>query len=152
MKIVSKDNVVAAVGYMSEPSEWFSVTQENVNQFADCTLDQQFIHVDPEKAKETPFGGTIAHGFLTLSMLPHFSQDFSVIIEGVYMGVNYGFDKVRFIAPVKVGGRIRAQGTLLEVVEKNPGQFMLKYQVTIEIEGEDKPALTAEWINMQMVA
>jgi len=129
-----------------------TVTQDQINQFADCTLDHQFIHVDPEKAKDTPFGGTIAHGFLSLSLLSYFSKDFSVVIDGVYMGVNYGFNKVRFIAPVKVDSRIRCTGKVLEIIEKKPGQFLLTYDVSIEIEGEDKPALKAEWVNMQMVA
>jgi acyl dehydratase len=128
------------------------VEQDQVNQFADCTKDHQFIHIDPVKAAETPFGGTIAHGFLTLSMLSHFSEQFTIIIDGVYMGVNYGFDKVRFISPVRVGKRIRAQATVTDIVEKNPGQYQMKTLVTVEIEGEDKPALIAEWIGMQMVA
>ncbi|MBT8148769.1 MAG: MaoC family dehydratase, partial [Gammaproteobacteria bacterium] len=117
----------------------------------DCTLDHQFIHIDPEKAAQTPFGGTVAHGFLTLSMLAHFSEQFGLVIKGTYMGVNYGFDSVRFIAPVKTGSRIRAQAKSLEIIEKRPGQFMSKTEVTVEIEGEDKPALKAVWIGMQMV-
>jgi len=152
MKIISKDEISSVIGYQSDPGEWMTVTQDQINQFADCTLDHQFIHVDPEKAKDTPFGGTIAHGFLSLSLLSYFSKDFSVVIDGVYMGVNYGFNKVRFIAPVKVDSRIRCTGKVLEIIEKKPGQFLLTYDVSIEIEGEDKPALKAEWVNMQMVA
>ncbi|BFM18107.1 MaoC family dehydratase [Maricurvus nonylphenolicus] len=151
MKIVSREEVLNSVGQQLETSDWFTVTQDQINQFADCTRDHQFIHVDPEKAKETPFGSTIAHGFLTLSMLSHFSEAFNLVIEGVYMGVNYGFDKVRFIAPVKVGSRIRCHAKLIAAVEKNPGQFMLTNEVEVEIEGSDKPALKAEWIGMQMV-
>mgnify|MGYP000278550626 CR=1 FL=1 len=120
--------------------------QEQINQFADCTLDHQFIHVDEEKAKETPFGTTIAHGFLSLSMLAHFSTSFNVVIEGKYMEMNYGFDKVRFIAPVKVDSRIRAKSKILDIVEKKPGQFMMISEVTIEIEGEEKPACVAETV------
>ena len=152
MKVIKKDEVAACVGYQSEPSDWFTVTQEQINQFADCTLDHQFIHVDPEKAKDTPFGSTIAHGFLSLSMLSHFAGSFSIVIEGVFMGVNYGFDKVRFLAPVKVDSRIRAFAKIISIDEKKPGQFLVKYDVTVEIEGEEKPALRAEWLAMQMVA
>jgi len=151
MKVVSREEILSCVGQELETTDWFTVTQEQINQFADCTLDQQFIHVDPEKAKETPFGSTIAHGFLSLSMLSHFAETFSIVIDGVYMGVNYGFDKVRFIAPVKVDSRIRCHAKLIAAVEKNPGQFMLTNEVIVEIEGSDKPALKAEWIGMQMV-
>lgn len=151
MSKVKREDVQAQVGLQLEPTPWHTVTQEQINQFADCTLDHQFIHIDPEAAANTPFGGTIAHGFLTLSMLSHFSESFGFVIEGVYMGVNYGFDSVRFIAPVKVGKRIRAHAKTLEVIEKNPGQFMSKTEVTLEIEGEEKPALKAVWIGMQMV-
>lgn len=151
MKMIKTSELNTQIGIKSEPTEWFTVTQEQINAFADCTLDQQFIHIDPQRAAKTPFGSTIAHGFLTLSMLPHFAESFSVMIEGAYMSLNYGFDKVRFISPVKVGKRIRAHATLIEVVEKKPGQFMLKTEVVIEIENEDKPALNAVIISMQMV-
>jgi acyl dehydratase len=151
MSTVNKKNVQQQVGVQLAPTPWHTVTQEQINQFADCTLDHQFIHISPEAAAKTPFGGTIAHGFLTLSMLSHFSENFGFVIEGAYMGVNYGFDSVRFIAPVKVGKHIRAHAKILEVVEKKPGQFMSKTEVVIEIEGEEKPALKAIWIGMQMV-
>lgn len=149
---IRKEDIQHYIGRQSEPTGWFTVTQEQINQFAECTHDHQFIHVDPERAKNTPFGTTIAHGFLSLSMLSHFSAEFGLAIEGAYMGINYGFDSVRFISPVKVNSRIRAHAKTLEVVEKNPGQFMSKTEVTIEIEGEEKPALKAVWIGMQMVA
>ncbi len=152
MKTIKRDEVSQYAGYESAPTDWFEVKQEQINQFADCTLDHQFIHIDPDKAKETPFGTTIAHGFLSLSMLSHFSEQFGLVIEGTYMGVNYGFDSVRFISPVKVNSRIRAHAKTLEIIEKNPGQFMSKTEVTVEIEGEEKPALKAVWIGMQMVA
>jgi acyl dehydratase len=151
MSTVNKENVQAQVGVQLEPTPWHTVTQEQINQFADCTLDHQFIHIDPEAAAKTPFGGTIAHGFLTLSMLSHFSESFGFVIEGAYMGVNYGFDAVRFIAPVREGKRIRAHAKTLEVVEKNPCHFMSKTEVTLEIEGEEKPALISVLICMQMV-
>lgn len=152
MKTINKAEIAEVQGFQSEPTPWHQVDQAQINQFADCTLDQQFIHIDPERASKTPFGSTIAHGFLTLSMLSHFAEDFSLAIAGAYMGVNYGFDKVRFLSPVKVGARVRAHATLLSLEEKNPGQFMSKTEVTIEIEGEEKPALKAVWIGMQMVA
>ena len=151
MKVIKREDIAQYQNVELESSEWHTVTQEQINQFADCTLDHQFIHIDPEKASQTPFGGTIAHGFLTLSMLSHFSEQFALVIEGTYMGVNYGFDSVRFIAPVKVGKRIRAHAKSLEIVEKRPGQFMSKSEVTVDIEGEEKPALKAVWIGMQMV-
>lgn len=150
--LIKKDEIEQYIGRESEPTEWFTVTQDQIDQFADCTHDHQFIHVDPEKAKETPFGTTIAHGFLSLSMLSHFSEEFGMAIEGVYMGINYGFDSVRFLSPVKVNSRIRARAKNLEIIEKNPGQFVTKTEVTIEIEGVEKPALKAVWIGMQMVA
>lgn len=149
---INREDIQQYVGREAEPTRWFTVTQEQINQFAECTHDHQFIHVDPEKAKDTPFGTTIAHGFLSLSMLAHFAEEVGVSISGVYMGINYGFDSVRFIAPVKVNSRIRAHAKILEWIEKNPGQFMSKTEVTIEIEGEEKPALKAVWIGMQMVA
>lgn len=151
MKVIKRDEIDQYIGFESEPSDWFEVKQEQINQFADCTLDHQFIHVDPEKAAESPFGTTIAHGFLSLSMLSYFSESFGTVIEGTYMGVNYGFDKVRFLAPVKVNSRIRARSKILEMLEKNPGQYMCKSEIIIDIEGEEKPALMAEWITMVMV-
>ncbi|TWX68116.1 MaoC family dehydratase [Colwellia demingiae] len=151
MKFISLDNLYSEVGIKAEPTSWFTITQEQINAFADCTHDQQFIHVDPQKAAKTPFGSTIAHGFLTLSMLSHFTESFSVVIEGTYMSVNYGMDNQRFISPVKVGKRIRAHATLIEVIEKKKGQFMLKTAGEIETEHEKKPALVAESIAMQMV-
>ena len=150
-KVIKKTEIEQYVGHICEPTDWFEVTQEQVNVFADCTLDRQFIHIDPEAAAETPFGGTIAHGFLTLSMLAYFSQSFSLSIEGSYMGVNKGFDKVRFVAPVAVGSRIRCHTTVAEINEKKPGQYDFKMDISIEIEGGDKPALVAEWLSVQMV-
>jgi len=149
--IINKADIKDYIGFTTEPSRWHMVTQEQINQFADCTLDHQFIHVDTEKAKQTPFGTTIAHGFLSLSMLSHFAEDFSVIIDGFYMGLNAGFDKIRFLHPVAVNSQIRAHAKVLEIDEKSPGQYRVKTEVTVEIEGIDKPALIAEWISMQMV-
>lgn len=149
--IIKREEVNDYIGYQSSPTDWHQVTQDQINQFADCTLDHQFIHIDPDKAKQTPFGTTIAHGFLTLSMLSHFAESYSVIIDGFFMGINAGFDKIRFLQPVKVGSNIRAHAKTLTIEETKPGQFRLSTEVTIEIEGEETPALVAEWISVQMV-
>ena len=149
--MIKKSEIEQYVGHICEPTDWFKVTQEQVNVFADCTLDRQFIHVDPKASAKSPFGGTIAHGFLTLSMLAYFSQSFSLSIEGSYMGVNKGFDKVRFVAPVPVGSRIRCHTTVAEISQKKPGQYDFKMDISVEIEGGDKPALVAEWLSVQMV-
>jgi acyl dehydratase len=129
-------------------AEWVLIDQDRIDAFADCTLDRQFIHTDPESAAKTPFGGTIAHGFLSLSLLSHFAESVGCAFENMVMGLNYGFDKIRFLAPVKVNSRVRAKALLLDVTEKNPGQFLIKQQVSIEIEGEPTPALIAEWLTM----
>jgi len=152
MNTIQKSDILNHIGKTSTPTDWFTVKQEQIDLFAECTLDRQYIHIDPVKAKETQFGSTIAHGFLSLSMLSYFSASFAKIIEGTYMGINYGFDKIRFITPVKVNSRIRAHATLLDITEKHPGQFVTKTEVSIEIEGEEKPALVAIWIGVQMVA
>jgi len=151
MPSITREALPASIGKKLESTEWHTVDQAQIQLFADGTLDQQYINTDPELAAKSPFGTTIAHGFLSLSMLAYFAESFSLNIEGVFMGVNYGFNKVRFIAPVKVNKRIRCHATLTDVVEKNPGQFMFTTDVEIEIEGEEKPALKAEWITMQMV-
>jgi len=148
----SIDELKAAVGIHLGYSEWWEITQERVNAFADATDDHQFIHVDPEKASQTPFGTTIAHGFLTLSLLPHLVSGLGAGMEGAVMGLNYGFDKIRFLAPVKVDSRVRARVKLAEVQEKAPKQYLVKQEITVEIENEAKPALVAEWLTMVMVA
>ena len=149
---MSPQEMAAKVGENIGTSEWVEITQERIDQFAEATGDHQFIHVDPERAKQTPFGGTIAHGFLTLSMIPYLSSTADTPkIDGVKMGVNYGGNKTRFINPVRSGKRIRGHWKLVEFVEKRPGQWQHTAEVTIEIEGEDKPALIAEWISMIFV-
>lgn len=139
------------VGREMEPSSWFEITQERVDRFADATNDHQFIHVDQQKAAKTPFRGTIAHGFLTLSLTPYLTAEKAPRVEGVAMGINYGSDKVRFLQPVRVGSRIRARQVMTEAVEKRPGQWMTKTTVTIEIENQDKPAMIAEFIAMLII-
>lgn len=132
-------------------SEWLKIDQERINLFAEATGDFQFIHVDPAKAAKTPFGSTIAHGFLSLSLIPKLMEDILVLPEGLKMVVNYGLDSVRFIQPVKVDSRVRLAVTLTEVTEKKPGQWLLKATVALEIEGEEKPAYIAEPLSLAFV-
>ena len=150
--MVAATELPSLVGTELGVSVWLLIEQDRVSAFADATLDHQFIHIDPEKAAMTPFGGTIAHGFLTLSLLPHFLEAASVPVEGTLMAVNYGTDKVRFVQPVKVGQRIRARSVLASAVERRPGQWLLKQDVTVEIEGEEKPAMVTEFLMMFFVA
>jgi acyl dehydratase len=132
-------------------SKWIEIPQQRINTFADATEDWQFIHVDPEAAKASPFGGAIAHGFLTLSLLSAMTYDANPTLDGVVMGVNYGFDKVRFLAPVPAGSRVRGRFKLMSAEDKGGGRWLIKHEVTVEIEGSDKPALIAEWLGMQFV-
>ena len=140
------------IGKELEPSSWLEITQERVNQFADATNDHQFIHVDPEKAAQTPFGGPIAHGFLSLSLLSFLSEQNLVVPENLAIAINYGSDKIRYLMPVRVGKRIRSRQKVLEVEEKKPGQWLMKTAVTVEIESEETPALIAEILTMLVVA
>lgn len=140
------------IGQEVGASRWFAVDQDRIDAFARITEDEQFIHVDPEAARATPFGGTIAHGFLTLSLASAMSYDAVRPLDGVVMGVNYGFDKLRFLAPVPAGSRIRGRFKLLSAEDKGGGRWLIKHELTVEIEGADKPALIAEWLGMQMVA
>jgi acyl dehydratase len=144
-----RDRVGQEVGV----SRWIAVTQDVIDGFAEVTQDHQFIHVDPERAAaETPFGGTIAHGFLTLSLLSACAYDALPQIEGRAMGINYGFDKIRFLTPVRSGSRVRARFTLSEVTMRSPTEALMRYGVTIEIEGAAKPALAADWLTMAVLA
>lgn len=145
------DELQDLIGQEVGVSKWFEVTQARIDAFADCTEDRQFIHVDPEAAKATPFGGTIAHGFLTLSLASAMSYDAVSPLDGVVMGVNYGFDKLRFLAPVPAGSRVRGRFKLLSAEDRGGGRWLLKHELTVEIDGGDKPALIAEWLGMQMV-
>jgi acyl dehydratase len=148
---VTREQLAALVGKEVGVSDWFTVDQSRVNVFADVTLDHQFIHVDPARARATPFGGTIAHGFLTLSLLVHLCLPFIPEPKNRELVVNYGFDRIRFVAPLRVGKRIRARGTLGAIEERKPNQIVLRMDVTVEIEGEDKPALVAEWLSLHVV-
>ena len=151
MKTIVKEDIQSAIGYQGEPSPWFEIDQSRIDGFADATLDRQFIHVNPEQAKKTPFGSTIAHGLLSLSLLPYFAEHFAIKIEGAEIALNYGFDRVRFVSPVKVGSKVRALSRIVEVYEKNPGQIIIKFDITIEIKGEEKPELVVEWLTMQVL-
>ena len=148
---VEPDEMVNMVGTKLPVSDWMAVDQDRIDTFADCTEDHQFIHIDQEAAAETPFGGTIAHGFLTLSLLTKLSSENSVGVKGTVMGVNYGIDKLRFIAPVRAGKRIRAHSEILNVDRKDANRFLVKTGVTVEIEGEETPALYAEWLGMSFI-
>lgn len=124
-------------------SDWVEVGQDRINKFADCTEDYQSIHVDEEKAKATPFGGTIAHGLLTLSLLPKISYGTILDLEGSVMAINYGLDRVRFLSPVRSGSKVRGRHTLVDAFEKQPGRWLFTYNVAIEIDGIETPALIA---------
>ena len=148
MPIASIDDIKARIGEEVGVSDWLMVDQQAIDAFAEVTQDRQFIHVDPEAAAKTPFGGTIAHGFLTLSLLSRMAADAMLVPEGRKMGVNYGFERIRFIAPVRAGKRVRGRFRLMSAEEKRPGQWRFVHNVTVEIEGEEKPALTADWIGL----
>lgn len=148
MPTLTLNEFLKGVGAKPEPSGWFVMGQDRIDTFAACTEDHQFIHVDLEAASQTPFGTTIAHGFLTLSMLAKMTQDLLVAPEGAAMGLNYGFDKVRFLAPVKAGKRIRCHTEVTKIEQKDNKRILITQAITVEIEGEEKPALVAEWLNM----
>ena len=151
MPSVPKEELKEYIDKPLEPSEWVLIDQDRIDSFADATLDHQFIHVDKEKASQTPFGGTIAHGYLTMSLISHFLPECSVMPAEAVMGINYGSDKMRFLQPVPVGSEVRGSAILKEVSEKAPGQLLLKNEIEVQIKGEDKPALVAEILSMFIV-
>lgn len=151
MPIASLEEIRARVGGEIGVSPWIAMRQPDIDIFAAVTGDRQAIHVDPAAAANTPFGGTVAHGFLTLSLLSQMAAAVMIVPEGVRMVVNYGLDKVRFIAPVRSGKRVRGRFALVSIEEKKPGQWQLVHNVTVEIEGENRPALQADWIGMVFV-
>lgn len=148
MPLASLDHIRAQVGNEVGVSSWLVVDQDRIHAFAEATEDRQFIHVDPDAAAQTPFGGTVAHGFLTLSLLSRMAAEAMLVPDGVKMAVNYGLDRVRFLAPVRSGKRVRGRFNLDSVEEKAPGKWLMRHNVTVEIEGEDKPALTAVWLGL----
>jgi acyl dehydratase len=151
MPVANFEEIKARIGTEIGVSDWILVDQKAIDIFAEVTGDHQFIHVDPEAAAQTPFGGTVAHGFLTLSLLSQMAAGVMLIPPTIRMAVNYGFEKVRFIAPVRSGKRVRGRFTLVSAEEKRPGQWQFLHHVIVEIEGEEKPALTADWIGMIFV-
>jgi acyl dehydratase len=151
MSVYTPETIKAVVGTQVGLSDWVEITQDMVSGFAAITRDPVTIHTDVEFAKTTPFGGTIAHGLLTLSMIGGFCTAAPVVMDGVTMAFNYGFDKVRFITPVKTGSRLRGRFVLRSMEERSPGRWTSVMDVTIEIAGEDKPAATAEWLCIQIV-
>ncbi len=146
MPLASLDEIRGKVGASLGISPWIEVSQQSIDTFADVTGDQQFIHVDTVAAAQTPFGGTIAHGFLTLSLLSQMAAHLMLVPDTTKMAVNYGFDKVRFITPVRAGKRVRGHFKLTSIEEKQLGQWQFVHNVTVEIEEEEKPALVADWI------
>lgn len=152
MRTLSEDEFRALDGTEIGVSDWVLIDQERIDRFAEATGDFQFIHVDPELAKQTPFGSTIAHGFLTLSLFPMLAQAADLPLPaGMKMGVNYGGNRTRFLAPVKSGKRVRGRFKQLGYEAKGPGQFQHTMEYVVEIEGEDKPALMAEWVTLYFV-
>ena len=149
---MTPDELRGRVGSELGVSGWRLVDQALVDRFADVTDDRQFIHVDPARAASTAFGGTVAHGFLTLSLLSAMGAEALPRMEGRTMGVNYGFERVRFVWPVRVGSRVRGRFTLASLEDRGPEQILLRYGVTVEIEGGAKPALTAEWLALAIMA
>lgn len=148
---ISVEDFKNSAGTELGPSDWLLIDQERINRFANATDDHQFIHVDPEKAAATPFGTTIAHGFLSLSVIPHMLAQIMPIPDGIMMGINYGIDKARFSHPVKVGSKLRAHAKIERVSARSGGQFMVKTKVTLEIENIKRPALIADILSLYVV-
>ena len=147
LKIVKPSEIDSVLGTEVGVSDWVTIDQKRIDKFADATMDHQFIHVDPEKAAPI-FGSTIAHGFLSLSLTSGMGEENALVVEGSKMSLNYGLDKIRFLAPVPVNSRIRMHSKIVEVKEKNPGQFLIKSEVTMELEGSEKPAFVAEQLGL----
>jgi acyl dehydratase len=148
MPVATTDEIRARAGQEIGVSSWLTIDQERISAFAEATEDRQFIHVDPQAAAQTPFGGTIAHGFLSLSLLSRMAAEVILVPDSTRMIVNYGLDRVRFLAPVRSGKRVRGRFTLDCVDDKAAGQILLRHLVTVEIEDEDKPALSAVWLTL----
>jgi acyl dehydratase len=148
MPLATLEEIMARIGQETGVSDWLVVDQQRIGAFADATEDRQFIHLDPQAAAMTPFGGTIGHGFLTLSLLSRMAADAMLVPDNLKLIVNYGLDRVRFLAPVPSGKRVRGRFVLDCVEEKGPGQILLRHLVTVELEGEDKPALSAVWLTL----
>lgn len=149
---IALDDLLARQGQDIGTSGWHEIPQDRINQFADLTADPQWIHIDEARAgKESPFGGTIAHGFLTLSLLSAMAIDVLPTIEGQVMGINYGFDKVRFLNPVRADSKVRGHFKLLGSERRNESQLLLRYGVSVEIDGVEKPAIACEWLSLAVL-
>lgn len=151
MPVAALHKIRACIGQEVGVSSWLTIDQQRIDAFADATEDRQFIHVDPQLAARTPFGGTIAHGFLSLSMLSRMAAEAMLVPDTLRMAINYGLDRVRFITPVRSGHRVRGRFVLDTVDEKAPGQILVRHTVTVEIEGEERPALTAQWLGLLFI-
>ena len=151
MPLASLTEIKSRIGEEVGVSSWIAIDQARIDQFAEATEDRQFIHVDPAAAAQTPFGGTIAHGFLSLSLLSRMGAEAMLVPDGLKIAVNYGLDRVRFLAPVRSGSRVRGRFILDSVEEKAPGQLLMRHIVSVEIEGEDKPALSAVWLALMII-
>lgn len=151
MALASLDEIRARVGEEIGISSWLVVDQSRIDAFAEATDDRQFIHTDPTAAAQTPFGGTIAHGFLSLSLISRMGAEAMLLPSGLRIAINYGLDRVRFLAPVRSGSRVRGRFTLDSIDEKAPGQILMRHEVTVDIEGLDKPALTAIWLSLMII-
>ena len=151
MPLATLDEIRKRIGEEVGVSSWILVDQPRIDAFADATDDRQFIHIDPKAARQTPFGGTVAHGFLSLSLLSRMGAEAMLLPDSLKMAINYGLDRVRFLAPVLAGSRVRGRFRLDSVEEKAPGQVLMRHTVTVEIEGEAKPALTAEWLGLMFL-
>jgi acyl dehydratase len=149
---VSIEALRGRVGEVIGTSSWLTIDQPRIDAFAAVTLDRQYIHVDPIRAKATPFGGTIAHGFLTLSLLSHFTKQVLPPIADLAMSINYGFDRIRFVSPVRCGSDIRGVFSLLAIEQQTTNRYQMRIAATVEIKGEAKPALTAEWLSVQLIS
>lgn len=150
--MLAVDDYIASVGNLSTTSDWYVIDQAKIDSFADVTQDHQYIHIDEKRAAaETPFGGTIAHGFLSLSLLSSMIETSFPTIEGVALSINYGFDKIRFLAPVPAGARVRGHIKLIECKPRKQGELLSRYEVSVEIENSDKPALVAEWLGLAIL-
>ena len=152
MSAIDMNEYATLVGTEVGVSRWFEIDQTRIDKFADVTEDWQFIHLDSARAAKTAFGGTVAHGFLTLSMLTAMAYDGLPDIKNLVMGVNYGFDRIRFGSPVRSGSRVRASFRLMELSTLGEKEFMAKSEVVVELEGSDKPALVAEWLGIYSLA
>lgn len=148
---MTRDELLEAVGTELGRSDWMQIDQARIDDFARVTEDHQFVHVDPVRAAETPFGSTIAHGLLTLSLIVPLCWDFVPKLDGTKLLLNYGFDRVRFVTPVRVNSRIRATATLADAAARKPDQWLIRLDVTIGIEDETSPALVAEWLSLHIL-